>query len=258
MFIGKADLSSDADVSKIVLLGLSIMTFSASLWFGAISGSSARLGKSISSIIFPDAADAEAIKHSHTATEAVALSLLRARLQALGADNSTISVVLQIASKEIREKSQGLPSNQVDDLVGEIKAASELFSRESASGDDYSILKQALLWEATLFESVANSGYDARPPQRLYLGELRKSVWSWLNSPDVHDMPEESRKSLIAIHNKAVALEAWLSTPSWIGETPLTKDMDEFLFRIVGSKRGRGDSNPVFVFDPENPEIPEL
>ena len=80
MFIGKADLSNDADVSRMALLGLSLLAFSTMLWFGAVSGASSRLSKSISSIVFPDMLEVGSIKRSRTVTEAIALSLLRAKI----------------------------------------------------------------------------------------------------------------------------------------------------------------------------------
>jgi len=257
IYVTKSDMSNEIEMDKLGTVGVSLLFFSSMLWFGALNGTSSRTGKSITSLLTPSNSDISAITSSSTATEALALSLLKSRMQSLGIDNKSIEAVLVIASDEIRKKTKGLPESEIAGLVSEIDNAVSKLS-EAPNQSTVSGLKKALLWESTLFESVAKTGYDSRSSQRLYLGELRKSTWSWLNSPDVNLLPDDVRNSLIRLHNKSMSLESSLNAPSWVGETPLTKDIDGFL-SISSKQSGEADgSTPIFINRPHNGAIPEL
>jgi hypothetical protein len=244
--VTKFNLNKPKEVKKLAILGIALISFSFTLWFGSLFGASIRLGDSLQSILLNKATETKLLDGSNTATESVALALLQARMQALGLGQNDISELVKQASNEMKERRKGLPKIALDTLHSELENSLRLM--ESSNANVFNIQK-FLLWQATNFESVAYAGSDVRPSQVLFLGELRGSIWPILNNPDVNELPNELKTSLIKLHNGAMSLEAWLRTPSWVGANPLTEDIDSFISLKTSGSVLEPKNRNIFVMD---------
>ena len=248
--VAKADLTNLHDTARLAALGLALTVFSGALWVGATWAGSLRLGKSFADlVVHGEHAPASAIR-PQSGTEAIVVALLKERLRLLRVEPQLIEDIAEHALGELRERERGLTDKQLEPLINAIAEATGFMP--SPKGSEIEGIQTALHWEGTLLRSVSNTAYNSRHAQYLYLTELKKSVWGWLNSPDVGALPAEVRDSLIAIHNHATSLESWLVAPLWVSKNTLTDQVDEFL-SAQGKLDMKADSDtPIFVKDPDS------
>ena len=173
--IGRTQIANGDDVSRIALVGASLVTFGILLWLGGVWGASLRLGRNI--LVSQEPVDLRSsVRNAGTVAEAVTLSVLAARLQALGTDGATVGQVLALASSEIRQ----LPFSRslLVDLASKISEASAVAAEK---GGDSSI-QRALLLNARLLEGAASTDYGTSQAQRLFVERLVRQVEEWLST----------------------------------------------------------------------------
>jgi len=250
LLVAKVSLYNRADTQKLAVLGLSLFCFSFSLWGGSLLGSSSRTGQTVKQLLAPDQFNDSSITNSESAGEAVALAVLHARLRALGVSDAAIESILKKGAKELSNKQKGIPKNEIKKLISEINQAISTIKEDSTEG--LKGLKMLLQMEVARFQSVATSGKDGRPSQVLYLGELRKTLWNRINTAEYGETPDETLRYITEAHNRAMALEYWLSAPSWMGGSPITEEIDQLISTIKVGKLPSGERVPVFVNNPRS------
>lgn len=254
LYIGVAKLDTPIEAFKLRFIGIAFAAFSISIIIGSLWGTSLRTGKPISSYLptVVQTAKDSPISTAKNPNEAMALSVLRARLILLDVDEATVRSILKIASKQIAEKRNGLDGNRIKRVVDTAEHVGELVRQEIETAKDkveLIALRKLILWRANLLGGLAKTkGGSYRQSQVLFVGEIVKDSYSALNNPDFSNYSDNLRRGLITLYGEALEANNWLRNIEWTGKTRFTQSVDDFLLLTKGRSLAKKDI-PVFVKD---------